>query len=63
MIGVESYLKDTSVKGHLIFFNITRNPNTSGNCLDLCSNCNAELQEWVANNKGQVACNCTDEEK
>lgn len=43
------------------FFNITRNPNRSGDCLDLCPNCNAKLQDWVANN--QVACNCIDEEK
>ena len=38
------------------FFNIARNPCTTGNCLDLCQNCNTELQEWVA-------CNCTDEDK
>ena len=44
------------------FFNITRNPNRSGDCLDLCPNCNAELQNWVANNKERVVCNCTDEE-
>ena len=44
------------------FFNITRNPNISGDCLDLCPNCNAELQTWIANNKEQVVCNCTDEE-
>ena len=44
------------------FFNITRNPCITGNCLDLCPNCNAELQEWVANDKEQVACNCTDKE-
>lgn len=44
------------------FFNITRNPNISGDCLDLCPDCNAELQAWVANDKAQVACNCTDEE-
>jgi hypothetical protein len=36
------------------FFNITRNPCMSGNCLDLCPNCNAELQEWVANGKEQA---------
>jgi hypothetical protein len=44
------------------FFNITCNPCTSGNLLDLCPKCNAELQEWVANYKEQVACNYTDEE-
>lgn len=33
------------------FLNITRNPNITGDCLDLCPNCNAELQEWVANGK------------
>lgn len=44
------------------FFTITRNPYMSGDYLDLCPNCNAELQEWVANDKEQVACNCTDEE-
>ena len=44
------------------FFNITLNPCTSGNLLDLCPNCNAELQEWVANGKEQVACNYTDEQ-
>ena len=38
------------------FFNITRNPCVSGNCLDLCPKCNSELQEWVANEN----CNCTD---
>lgn len=35
------------------FFNITRNPSFSGDCLDLCPKCNAELQEWVANDKEQ----------
>ena len=40
---------------------ITRNPNFSNLCLDLCPKCNAELQEWVANDTVQV--NCTDEEK
>ena len=44
------------------FFNITRNPNVSGCCLDLCPKCNAELQSWVANDTVQVDCNCTDEE-
>lgn len=44
------------------FFNITRTPNISGNCLDLCPKCNAELQSWVANDTVQVDCNCTDEE-
>lgn len=45
------------------FFNVTRNPNFSNDCLDLCPNCNAELQEWVANDKEQVDCNCTDEKQ
>lgn len=49
-------------QGTFDFFNVTRNPKFSDNCLDLCPNCNAELQEWVANDKKQVACNCTDEE-
>ena len=44
------------------FFNITRNPNFSNDYLDLCPKCNAELQEWVANKKEQVACNCTESE-
>lgn len=44
------------------FLNITRNPCMSGDCLDLCPKCNAELQEWVANDKVQVDCNCADEE-
>lgn len=35
-------------------FYITRTPNASGHCLDLCQNCNAELQEWVANSKEQT---------
>ena len=48
-------------QGTANFFSITRNPCMSG-CLDLCPNCNAELQEWVANDKEQVACNCTDAE-
>ena len=30
------------------FFNITRNPCISGNCLNLCPNCNAELQLQMA---------------
>lgn len=37
-----------------VFYGITRHPSLSGNDLDLCPNCNAELQEWVANNKVQV---------
>lgn len=37
------------------FFHITRNPCMTGNCLDLCPNCNSELQEWVANDKEQTA--------
>lgn len=45
------------------FFNITRNPCMSGNCLDLCPKCNAELQEWVANDTVQVDCNYTGEEE
>lgn len=44
------------------FFNVTRTPNISCCCLDLCPKCNAELQEWVANGKEQVVCDCTDEE-
>lgn len=31
------------------FYNITRDPCSSGDCLDLCPNCNAKLQDWVAN--------------
>ena len=49
-------------QGTAEFFNITRNPCVSGNCLDLCPKCNDELQEWVTNYKVQVVCNCTDEE-
>lgn len=44
------------------FFNVTRNLNITGECLDLCPKCNAELQSWVANNTVQVDCNYTDEE-
>ena len=44
------------------FFHITRNPKFTDDCLDLCLNCSAELQEWVANDKVQVDCNCIDEE-
>jgi len=44
------------------FFNITRNPCMSGNCLDICPNCNAELQEWIVNDRAQATCNYTDEE-
>lgn len=44
------------------FYHVTRNPNFSCDCLDLCPKCNAELQEWVANDTVQVDCNCTDEE-
>ena len=36
------------------FLNITKNPNTTGNCLDLCPKCNDRLQEWVKNGKVQV---------
>lgn len=36
------------------FLNITKNPNCTGNCLDLCSKCNDKLQEWVKNGKLQV---------
>lgn len=36
------------------FFNITHNPYQTGSCLDLCPECNAELQEWVANGKEQT---------
>lgn len=28
-------------------YNITRNPNIIGCCLDLCKGCSDELQEWV----------------
>ena len=51
-----------NLQGTSNFFNITRNPCMSGNCLDLCPNCNAELQEWVKHDKEQVDCNHTDEE-
>lgn len=40
---------------------VTRNPNFSNDCLDLCPKCNTELQEWVANDTVQVDCNCVDE--
>ena len=37
-------------QGTAEFFNITRNPCALGDSLlDLCPNCNDELQEWVAN--------------
>ena len=29
------------------FYSVTRDPCSSGNCLDLCPKCNDELQEWV----------------
>lgn len=44
------------------FFNITLNPYMSDNCLDLCPDCNVELQAWVENGKEQVVCNHTDAE-
>jgi len=45
------------------FFSLTHIiPCTMGDCLDLCPNCNAELQAWVTNDKEQVVCNCTDTE-
>ncbi len=42
------------LQGEACFFHITRTTYASGNCLDLCQNCNAELQEWVANDKNQM---------
>ena len=42
------------------FLNITKNPNMTGNCLDLCPKCNYKLQEWVESGKVQVK--YTDEE-
>lgn len=45
------------------FLNITRNPNISNYCLDLCPKCNTELQEWAANDKEQIACNCIDDKE
>ena len=41
------------LQGTSNFFNITRNPCMSGNCLDLCPSCNAELQAWVSDDKEQ----------
>ena len=41
-------------QGTAEFFNITRTPKIPDNCLDLCPNCNAELQEWVANVKTAI---------
>lgn len=41
------------LQGTFSFLNITRNPCMSGNCLDLCPDCNAELQEWVKNGKDE----------
>lgn len=35
-------------------FYITRTPNASGHCLDLCPNCNDELQEWIAKGEEQA---------
>lgn len=34
-------------QGTISFYNISTNPNMTGCCLDLCKNCNDELQEWV----------------
>ena len=42
------------------FLNITKNPNMTGNCLDLCPKCNDKLQEWFKSGKVQVK--YTDEE-
>ena len=44
------------------FYSITTDLCRTGCYLDLCPNCNAELQAWVANDKAQVVCNCTDAE-
>jgi len=49
-------------QGTAEFFNITRTPCIASSCLDLCPNCNAELQKWMANDKEQVACNYAGEE-
>lgn len=49
-------------QGTPMFFNITRNQCAIGNSLlDLCPNCNDELQEWVTNDKVHVVvCTCID---
>lgn len=56
------FFEKYKMQGTAEFFNITRNPSMSGNCLDLCPNCNAELQEWIANDKEQIVCNCKNKE-
>ena len=33
------------------FLNITTNPFNTGYCLDLCQECNGELQRWFMNGK------------
>ena len=47
-------------QGTIEFFNITRNPAFESDILDLCPNCNAELQKWVKDGKKQQ-CNESDE--
>lgn len=34
-------------QGTRMFYSVTKDPCSSGCCLDLCPNCNAELQAWV----------------
>ena len=42
-----NYFLDYTGRKSCTFYNVTTNPNVTGMCLDLCENCNAELQEWV----------------
>ena len=34
-------------QGSRMFYNITKDPFSTHNCLDLCPKCNDELQEWI----------------
>ena len=49
-------------QGTRMFYSITADICGRGNGLDLCPNCNAELQAWVTNDKEQVVCNCANAE-
>lgn len=47
-------------QGTARFFNITRNPSYTGQCLDLCPKCNAELQSWIGVNNDKESENEND---
>lgn len=34
-------------QGTSVFFNVTTDPCSTGSCLDLCPDCNVELQRWI----------------